>query len=60
MEGYILLCPNLVGSLEAPTTAKLGEEKNVRTAASVAILNSDLLIVREIYIIQARSCGTEP
>lgn len=34
----VLLCPNLVGSDEAPTTANVGEEKNVRAAASVAIL----------------------
>jgi hypothetical protein len=33
------LCPNLVGSLEAPTTAKYGAEKKVRAAASVAILS---------------------
>lgn len=33
-----LLCPNFVGSLDAPTTAKCGAEKNPLAAASVAIL----------------------
>lgn len=34
---HILLWPNLVGSDEAPTTAKYGCVKNARAAASVAI-----------------------
>lgn len=34
----VLLWPNLVGSEDAPTTAKCGERKKVRAAASVAIL----------------------
>lgn len=37
-EREILLCPNFVGSLDAPTTAKYGAVKNMRAAASVAIL----------------------
>jgi hypothetical protein len=32
------MCPYLLGSLDAPTTAKYGEEKKARAAASVAIL----------------------
>lgn len=35
---YILLWPNLVGSLLAPTTAKYGAEKKALAAASVVIL----------------------
>ena len=36
-KGDVLLCPNFVGSEEAPTTAKYGAVKNARAAASVAI-----------------------
>jgi hypothetical protein len=36
-ERDILLWPNLVGSLLAPTTAKYGAEKKALAAASVAI-----------------------
>ena len=37
--GELLLCPNLLGSVEAPTTAKYLEEKNLAAVASVAILS---------------------
>lgn len=33
----ILLCPNLLGSDEAPATAKRGAEKKVLTAASIVM-----------------------
>ena len=33
--GTAPLCPNLAGSEEAPATANCGEEKKVRTAASI-------------------------
>jgi len=39
----VLLCPNLFGSLEAPTTANCGEEKKARAAASVAILREAVI-----------------
>lgn len=35
--GDILLCPNLDGSFEAPTTAKVGVAKNARAAASAVL-----------------------
>lgn len=35
----VLLCPNFVGSLDAPTTANWGEEKKARAAASVAMFD---------------------
>lgn len=41
----LLLCPNFAGSEDAPTTAKYGEEKKVRAAASVAIF----LSIKEYY-----------
>lgn len=34
----ILLCPNFLGSLLAPTTANCGEEKNIFAAVSVAMI----------------------
>jgi len=36
--GEVLLCPNFVGSEDAPTTAKYGAAKKARAAASVAIV----------------------
>lgn len=42
----VLLCPNLFGSLEAPTTANWGEEKKARAAASVAILREAVIGLR--------------
>jgi len=43
-ERGVLLWPNLVGSLDAPTTANCGAEKKAFAAASVAIVDSDLIL----------------
>lgn len=34
------MCPNLAGLELAPTTAKAGDEKNLRAVASVAMIQS--------------------
>ena len=43
-RGELLLWPNLVGSLDAPTTANCGAEKKAFAAASVAIVDNDLIL----------------
>lgn len=47
----VLLWPNFVGSLDAPTTAKYFAEKNARAADSVVIFASVLVIPGHEFVI---------